>query len=336
MQENTDINLLLKNYFSKTVSLSRPSVNGGNNHGYIVNCGDERYFLKRYFSSSGDRRNRCETEFVFSEYCWGFGEQNIPKPIKKWGDQNLALFSFLPGERLSCVDEKAVSDAARFIHNLNKDVHKKAQLLPNASDASFSLSGHLSNIEGRLSLLSAIKVESSISEQVINFVKQEMKPLFAQFCDCANSSENDYADLPKSGRIISPSDFGFHNALNYKNKLYFLDFEYGGWDDPAKLLVDFFLQPEIPVPSEYFSLFVERAFPSHCAESLTNRSKVLHTFLCVKWACILLNSFILEGKNRRTFAKKIENPEQQLRKAKQMLKRANSREQYESSRFIRN
>ena len=41
--------------------------------------------------------------------------------------------------------------------------------------------------------------------------------------------------------ILSPSDFGFHNIVKNKKKLYFLDFEYSGFDDPLKLLSDFYV-----------------------------------------------------------------------------------------------
>ena len=39
---------------------------------------------------------------------------------------------------------------------------------------------------------------------------------------------------------MSPSDFGLQNTLFTKNKLFFIDFEYAGLDDPAKCLLDFF------------------------------------------------------------------------------------------------
>ena len=42
--------------------------------------------------------------------------------------------------------------------------------------------------------------------------------------------------------ILSPSDFGFHNTIKSK-KLYFIDFEYFGLDDPVKLVIDFILHP---------------------------------------------------------------------------------------------
>ena len=60
------------------------------------------------------------------------------------------------------------------------------------------------------------------------------------------------ASWPKSSRdnavnkkrlVLNPSDFGFHNTLKKKNKLFFLDFEYFGWDDPVKLTADFIWHP---------------------------------------------------------------------------------------------
>ena len=57
---------------------------------------------------------------------------------------------------------------------------------------------------------------------------------------------------------LSPSDFGFHNALvDDDGQVTFLDFEYAGRDDPAKLVSDFFCQPEIPVPLDYHATFID-------------------------------------------------------------------------------
>ena len=59
---------------------------------------------------------------------------------------------------------------------------------------------------------------------------------------------------------MSPSDFGFHNALATPGgRLVFIDFEYAGWDDPAKLANDFFCQPAVPVDARFYDDFVARA-----------------------------------------------------------------------------
>ena len=52
-----------------------------------------------------------------------------------------------------------------------------------------------------------------------------------------NQTEEPILGLDK---CLSPSDFGFHNVIVEKDKiLRFIDFEYAGWDDPAKMVSDF-------------------------------------------------------------------------------------------------
>ena len=56
--------------------------------------------------------------------------------------------------------------------------------------------------------------------------------------------------LPEKNWFLSPSDFGFHNALRGNNgKIIFLDFEYFGWDDPVKLCCDTILHPGMRLSS---------------------------------------------------------------------------------------
>ena len=55
--------------------------------------------------------------------------------------------------------------------------------------------------------------------------------------------------------ILSPSDFGFHNILSHHNNLYYIDFEYAGWDDPYKLIADFILNPDYKIPIKYQNIF---------------------------------------------------------------------------------
>ena len=61
--------------------------------------------------------------------------------------------------------------------------------------------------------------------------------------------------MPEENRIISQSDVGFHNMLVGTNNVYFLDFEYSGWDDPGKLISDLLLQPDNNVPLKIFQRF---------------------------------------------------------------------------------
>jgi hypothetical protein len=121
-------------------------------------------------------------------------------------------------------------------------------------------------------------------------------------------------------RVLSPSDFGFHNALKDEaGKLWFFDFEYAGWDDPAKLLCDFFCQPQVPVSIEHAESFVETLQMTVGDEDLPARYKLLLPLHAAKWACILLNEFLRSDADRRRFAGLMDRRTAQLEKARAML-----------------
>ena len=112
------------------------------------------------------------------------------------------------------------------------------------------------------------------------------------------------AELAESKRTLSPSDFGFHNALvTADSKLKFFDFEYAGWDDPAKLVCDFFCQPAVPAPPAAFDRFA-RAVAAGFAdpEFHRRRAELLLPVYRVKWCCILLNEFLPVGGSRRAYS----------------------------------
>src|SRR5439155_14780781 len=83
----------------------------------------------------------------------------------------------------------------------------------------------------------------------------------------------------------------------------FIDFEYAGWDDVAKTVCDFFLQPAVPVPWSYFSEFRSIALQDFADVGLhEQRIDILLPVHQVKWCCILLNDFLSVAGLRRTFA----------------------------------
>jgi hypothetical protein len=130
--------------------------------------------------------------------------------------------------------------------------------------------------------------------------------------------------LATDQRCLSPSDFGFHNALiNGDGHLTFLDFEYAGSDDPAKLAADFFCQPEVPVPLTFHARFVERIVDGlGLDQAAATRCVLLLDAYRIKWTCILLNEHLALGAARRLFADAGIRPERcaaQLAKAETKL-----------------
>jgi hypothetical protein len=109
---------------------------------------------------------------------------------------------------------------------------------------------------------------------------------------------------PVAREIVSPSDFGFHNSLiDSDGRASFLDFEYAGRDDPAKLICDFFCQPELPVPLTSHAGFVDDLASGLGLDELDLwRARLLLGAYRVKWVCIMCNEFTALGARRRAFA----------------------------------
>ena len=101
--------------------------------------------------------------------------------------------------------------------------------------------------------------------------------------------------------------------------LTFIDFEYAGWDDPAKTVCDFFCQPAVPVPKRFIQLMSEAAAEGlDEPELLFRRIDVLMPVYQLKWICILLNEFLVTDGRRRAFAST--GTDGEARKANQLAK----------------
>ncbi len=307
-------------------SLHIRRLNGGaNNQVFRVDCGTSVYCLKRYFSHPQDDRNRLEHEFQFSRYAWESGILNIPQPLAQDVTHHLALYDFIPGRKLSPseIGHAPVQSAIQFLTDLNLNCQSvSGKQLAWASEACTHWADHIDRIEHRVLALQDLPLETPIHAEAFDFIQNQLNPVWRHL----NSK---YADLkiPRSGsslgfpfHILSPSDFGFHNALlTPQDILYFLDFEYAGWDDPIKLVCDFFHQPEIPVPASYLDEMVS-ALASFTSEDwrLEDRVRLLLPGYGVKWCCILLNDFLPVGESRRRFSQQVSPSPTQL--AEQLIK----------------
>ncbi|HCY84918.1 MAG TPA: aminoglycoside phosphotransferase family protein, partial [Desulfobacteraceae bacterium] len=104
-------------------------------------------------------------------------------------------------------------------------------------------------------------------------------------------------------RVLSPSDFGFHNAIRTEKGLSFFDFEYAGWDGPIKLVCDFLCQPEIPIPVDCMADIAGRVGDlSGMGGDILDNVRDLMPIYRIKWVCIQLNEFLPGDRDRRAFA----------------------------------
>lgn len=305
-----------------------PLTGGANNRVFQVEVNGSRALLKTYFQHADDPRDRLGAEFSFSRFAWENGLRCLPQPLGCDQQNRLGLYEFVQGRRLLPheIKEGTVLQALNFYRELNR--HKwlpGAKALPEGSEACFTMAEHLRCVERRLQRLRGVDDSSGINRQAAHFIRNELSEAWIGVTDCVRKRVGELGlamdtEIARQDRCLSPSDFGFHNAiLSDDGWLRFVDFEYAGWDDPAKTVCDFFCQPALPVSLDYYDMFVEEVISGLSKpERHRQRIALLLPLYRLKWCCILLNDFLPVGSQRRRFAGSTVDQEEQ--KARQLLK----------------
>jgi hypothetical protein len=300
---------------------------GGNNQIFRVKKNSQYFIVKKYFQHHDDLRNRLEAEFSFLEFAYEKIPRFVPKPYVKNIEESIALYEYIDGVKITNereVETVNLKQAFNFISALNKDGIYSKKIL-NASEACFSIGEHLNLIENRINELSKCTERDSEFKRIINRVAEKWGVKRREvYINCQSHNIDVEKKLEQDEKIISPSDFGFHNAIIRGHAVKFIDFEYSGWDDPAKLVGDFFGQVEIPVHNRHLGDFTRLAFRGkNFTEKNIIRSKILLDAYKVKWCCIVLNIFLEKNLLRRLFANPNLDVDQQkkiqLKKASKIL-----------------
>ena len=302
------------------VETVRQLAGGRNNRVYRLDLVDPKQppaLLKAYFRSPDDPRDRLHHEFSFSRFAWDCGVDRIPEPLFRDDEHGLALYCFAPGQMLALggVIEDHVRQAGRLFTSLNR--HRDdpaAAALPVASEACFTDRRHVELIDQRVA-----RVEAVAEPAAAAFVADELRPRWDGV-----RTKLSLPDVTVS-RCLSPSDFGFHNALaDDDGRLTFHDFEYAGWDDPGKLIGDFFHQPRRPAPLSALPEFMEVVREAlGLNEEHAARFFGLLPLYGVKWACIVLNPLLPAGAKRRHFAGVNHPVDDLVNRARWVLNRTN-------------
>lgn len=304
-----------------------PLSGGANNKVFRVDGSSTPMLLKKYFRHPDDPRDRAATEFSFATFAWEQGVRCLPQPLACDAASQLGLYQFLNGSRVAAeaIDEGLLQQALDFYRALNTPNGRAAAgALPTASEACFDIASHIRCVEQRVARLDNMGSQSSIDREAGRFVESSLLPLWRSVLDTLRRhlmylGLDAAREIDPADRRLSPSDFGFHNALLDAGVLRFHDFEYSGWDDPAKLVCDFFCQPAIPVPRRFFELFQNDIIKDLSnPKSHAERISLLIPVYQVKWICIMLNDFLPTSDERRRFAGEATNAAD--RKASQLEK----------------
>jgi hypothetical protein len=282
---------------------------GRNNQVYRLDTeAGEPLVLKRYFSDPRDARDRLGAEWNFLTHAWSRGIRVVPQPLACEGAEQAGLYSFVRGRKLTASEltPAHVDAAIDFVLAVNK--RPRPALAP-GSEACFSLAEHIATIERRVARLATLDEDVPHVAQARQLVATALQPSWdAVKARIAAGAVVEGLKMDQAISIenscLSPSDFGFHNALaDAAGRLTFLDFEYAGRDDPAKLVSDFFCQPEVPVPLSLHGHFIDRLTQGLGLDAAgVARCRLLLDAYQIKWTCIILNDFLPLGATRRAFA----------------------------------
>jgi phosphotransferase family enzyme len=259
-----------------------PLAGGRNNRVFRVNFkGGEAVVLKSYYHDSRDPRDRLRAEWSFLNYVSARGVRNVPRPLAIDAAAHSALYSFVVGGRPKNVDGDLIRQAAEFAVAINRAPNEADSLEP-ASEACFSLASHLETVDRRVARLRELDPDIPHVEAARTFVEGRLEAMW---------------DRVKSGVIRQAAER----------------------DIPAKLICDFFCQPELSAPIRHYAEFTGHlARPLALQDEDLWRADALLDAYRVKWVCIMLNEFSPLGARRRAFASSDESgayAAQQLRSA---------------------
>jgi aminoglycoside phosphotransferase (APT) family kinase protein len=283
-------------------------VSGGRNSRiHRISTRHGRFALKQYFNRGGDPRDRLGAEVAALELLQQYGVGTVPHVLAVDRPRGFVLMTWIEGRPVTAPAELDIDRAADFlgaVHALRSA--PEAQLLPRASEA--CLSG--AEIERQiLERLQRLEQRGPLEPDLGAFLRTAFTPVFEAGLAraktrLAGAGIGFDQDLPAHWRSLIPADFGFHNCLRRPDgSLAVLDFEYFGWDDPAKLVADFLLHPGMPLTGELRERFRVRVARHYARDPcFADRLDALFPLFRLRWVLILLNEFLPDRWQQRLHA----------------------------------
>jgi hypothetical protein len=291
--------------------------------------------FKFYRHDPGDTRDRLATEFGAVRFLWDNGVRVVPRAIADDRSHYCAIYEYIDGEPPgpAAVAEADVDALVDFLAAL-QPLRSKAPAagIGLASEASFSLGAVADHVRARADRLrTSAAVHAPLQqwfERSFDPIANEIGEWYGRSAEAAGQPVD--VELEDRRRTLSPSDFGFHNAIRRPNgSLAFVDFEYFGWDDPAKTIVDFLLHPGMTLPEMLKKRFADRFLHAFAfVPGLADRARIVYPLYGLKWCLILLNDFLPDRETTATRAVR----EAQLEKAAALADRI--RREYRENPFV--
>lgn len=269
----------------EAVSAPEPVRGGGNNRLYRVAGASRDFALKHYPADPADARARYEREFGGLRFLWEQGVRCIPPPLALEPEAGVALYGWIDGTPVLGPSTDDIGELAGFagrLHGLRGA--PGAESLPAAREAVLSSAELHAQIGTRLQRLAG-PAGTHVELAAL------LRDIAAEAARRHDGSGNGV--VPRELQTLSPSDFGFHNALRTPEGLAFVDFEYFGWDDPVKLVADVLWHPGMALEEAPRQKFFRRAAEVYGVDAdFLPRFERDAPLYGLRWALIVLNEFL--------------------------------------------
>ena len=301
---------------------------GNNSRIFQVDTQSGRYALKKYPVS--DHRNRLEAEVGALRFFERKGVQRTPKVVSVAPERRFALFTWIEGDPVDVVTDTDVAEFAAFQIGIDRAIDAQARAeIGEASEACLSGRRIISQIERRYAKLEAVKHEVP---EFASFFDDVLVPSLHEFEGRAYEAYRRlgldlFDEIAPEFRTLIPSDLGAHNALRGNDgRLYFLDFEYFGWDDPITSVANFVMHPGMRLTEHQKQIYQHALlnhFDRHCE---IDRMKALMPLYALRWCAIILGELLPERWQHRmesnaSIGSWVEVRREQINKARTLISR---------------
>ena len=327
-EDEEDMKFYVEFMLSRKVDDCKVIKGRGNSRIYRVEFDSHAYAAKHYPPSSISNNDRIIAE---TKACSFLNENQIKnvRVLEAFSEpMNLSLFQWIEGDSVGRISANDLFQAIEFVRELNSlSLLKSAKLLPLAAEACLSRKELKRQIDMRVNLLNKEATENLTLTEFLQYDFLPVKELVTKFA-AERETDHENGDLPEHYQTLSPSDFGFHNALRTKDGLLtWVDFEYFGWDDPVKLISDFVWHPGFTLTGKQKSDWINQTLKLFSTDpNIRNRFRTSFPLYGLRWVLILLNEFLPSKWHQRQQALGENNNARekilaaQLNKARTMLK----------------
>lgn len=273
------------NHFKNWISLikffdnklkEKQALGGKNNNCFTLK--NRTIFVKEF-------NKNFKYELKFHEFLNRKKIKNIPKILSISTKRRVIKYVFYKNLKRKIINKSKIIKIFKFIRKINT-LNYKNEKFKYAKDYCNNYSDYQLEIKRRITehKKNYHYKNNLIYAKIINLIEKKFNELKK-----INYFKNDFI-LKKKDLILSPCDFHLENMI-FNKKIIFLDFEYSGLDDPAKLFAVFFLQPNHNISKNIFNSSINKILFFKKNILIKERILYLIPIIYLRWSLILMNNF---------------------------------------------